>query len=162
MITRVRIAEFLLQRESGLLVTVGLGSCVGVVIYDPLKKIGGMAHILLADSTQASSSSKNLMKYADTAIPLMLDKMLREGALPKRLTAKIAGGGQLFSYNIISGISDFSVGDKNIVAVKKTLTKLGVPLLGEDVGGSHGRTMKFYLDTGKVEVTSMKGYKKIL
>lgn len=161
MISRVKIADFVLQRESGLLVTVGLGSCVGVVIYDPIKKIGGMAHILLADSGLTNSPSQNLMKYADTALPMMLDKMLREGAMPNRLAAKIAGGGQLFDYNIIGGISEFSVGEKNILAVKKTLNKLRIPLLGEDVGGNFGRTMKLFLDSGKVEVTSLKGYKKV-
>ncbi len=160
MIIRVKIAELAVRRESGLLLTSGLGSCVGVVLYDPVRKIGGMTHILLADSTMFNPSSLNLLKYADTALPLMLDKMLREGALKKELVAKIAGGSHLFNYKKISSPSKDTVGERNILAVKKTLKELKIPLRGEDVGGNFGRAMKFYVDTGKVIITSYKGQMK--
>lgn len=162
MIVRLNIAELAIRRKSGLLVTSGLGSCVGIVLYDPVRKIAGMTHILLHDSTPYNPPSQNLLKYADTAIPLMLDKMLREGALREELVAKIAGGSQLFNYNQNGTSFGFSIGGKNILAVKKTLKALKIPLTGEDVGGSISRTMKLYVDSGKVEVISLsKGYKKV-
>lgn len=162
MIIRLNIAELAIRRKSGLLVTGGLGSCVGVALYDPVRKIAGLTHIFMHDSTLYNLTSENLLKYADTALPLMLDKMLREGALREELVAKIAGGSQFFDYNRIGREFDFSVGGKNILAVKKALKTLGVPLKGEDVGGNISRTMKLYVDSGKVEVISLsKGYKKV-
>ncbi len=162
MITQVRIAEIVVQRESGLLITVGLGSCVGVGLYDPVTRTAGLAHILLSDSRQFNGKSSNLLKYADTALPLMMDKILKGGALKKNLVAKIAGGSQLFKYNITGGVSNESVGKKNIMAVKKALLEMGIPILGEDVGGNYGRTMRMHVDSGQVEISSLEGYMKLL
>jgi len=133
---------------------------VGVALYDKISKTGGMAHILLSDSTLFNGRPQNLLKFADTALPLMIDKMLKQGALKKEIIAKIAGGSQLFNFNVLGGISENSVGQKNILAVKKVLLTEGIPIIGEDVGGNFGRTMKLDVDSGKVEVTSLKGYIK--
>lgn len=161
MITRVKIADIGIRRENGQLVTVGLGSCVGISFYDSNLRLAGLAHILLADSSQFKDRQKNLMKYADTAIPLMLEKMQKQGTLKKRITAKISGGSQLFNFTLAGG-SGLSVGEKNIAAVRKTLKSMGIPIRAEDVGGNFGRTMRVYVDTGVVEITSLQGYKKEL
>lgn len=162
MIVRVKIAEAAVRRKSGLMVAVGLGSCVGVALYDRVSKVGGMAHIFLSDSTQFNGRPQNLMKFADTALPLLIDKMLREGAAKNKIIAKIAGGSELFNHNVSGGTSENSIGQKNILAVKKVLQAEGIAIIGEDVGGNFGRTMKLYVDSGIVEVTSLKGYKKVI
>ncbi len=161
MITRVKIADIATQRVSGVLITVGLGSCIGTVFYDSKSITAGMAHVLLPDSTQFNSRKQNPMKYADTALPLMLDDMLKKGALKKNIVAKIAGGSKLFEFNTSDGKPEVSVGEKNIQAVKKTLKDMGISLVAEDVGGTFGRTMKLFVDTGKVEISSLEGYKKL-
>ncbi len=162
MITRVKIADVATQKESGVLVTVGLGSCVGIVFYDKKNKVAGMAHVLLPDSSQFNSNKKSPMKFADTALPLMLEEMLKKGALKKNIVAKIAGGSKLFDFDTSGGQSGLGVGGKNVLAVKKTLKAMGISLSGEDVGGSFGRSMKLFVDTGLVEVSSLEGYKKTL
>lgn len=163
MIVRVNIAELAIRRDSGLLVIAGLGSCVGVVFYDPVNKIAGMTHIFLADSTLFKKSPPNLLKYADTALPLMMDKMIREGALRKELVAKIAGGSQVILPPRVGKAIEINIGEKNIQAVKKKLKELEIPLKGEDVGGDFSRTMRFHVDSGKTEIISIhKGYKKVL
>lgn len=154
---RVKIADLAALKDDGVLITVGLGSCVGVALYDPATRVAGLAHILLADSTQFKNQN-NPAKFADTAIPRLVEEMVRLGAKPFRLGAKIAGGSQLFSFenNIIS------VGEKNIQMVRLTLSKLRIPLLAEDVGGSVGRTMKVFARDGRVVIaTAGAGEKEI-
>lgn len=152
---RVKIADLAVLKGDGLLITVGLGSCVGVAIYDPATKVAGLAHVLLADSANFKNR-ENPAKFADTAIPLLTEEMARLGARNGRLTARIAGGSQLFNFEN----SMISVGEKNIHMVRQTLSRLRIPLLGEDVGGSSGRTMKVYAGDGKVTVTIAGGGEK--
>ncbi len=144
-IVRVKIADYAVLKEKGMLITIGLGSCVGIALYDSPRKVAGLAHILLADSTQFSKR-ENLAKYADTAIPLLLEDMLRLGARKERVKAKIAGGSELFNFKS----NKESVGARNIKAVKKNLALLNIPLLAADVEGKSGRTMKFFAEDGKV------------
>jgi len=151
-IIRVKIADLAVMKDSGLLVTVGLGSCVGVAIYDTVSKAAGLAHILLADSSMFKNRD-NLAKFADTAIPLLVSELARLGARNGRLLAKIAGGSQLFCFEN----STFSVGEKNIQMVRQTLSTLGIPLLAEDTGGSTGRTMRVYVREGRVTVATAGG-----
>lgn len=147
---RVKIADYAVLKEEGVLITVGLGSCVGIALYDPFARVAGLAHILLSDSTQFRNNT-NPAKFADTAIPVLIREMVGTGARVNRLNAKIAGGSQLFSFEK----SVISVGEKNIQAVRRTLTDLHIPLVGEDVGGRSGRTMKFYVEDGRVAVTTV-------
>ncbi|MCL5982896.1 MAG: chemotaxis protein CheD [Firmicutes bacterium] len=151
-IVRVKIADLAVLKSDGLLITVGLGSCVGIAIYDPTARVAGLAHILLADSTNFKNRD-NPAKFADTAIPVLTGEMTRLGARSGRLLARIAGGSQLFSFEN----SMISVGEKNIQMVRQTLSRLKIPLLGEDVGGSSGRTMKVYANDGRVTVTVAGG-----
>lgn len=147
---RVKIADYAVLRDDGLLITVGLGSCVGIALYDPLTRVAGLAHILLADSAMFKNQS-NPAKFADTAIPLLVQQMAGLGAKHNRLKAKIAGGSQLFSFEK----SVISVGEKNIHSVRSVLSNLCIPILGEDVGGSVGRTMKVSVADGRVLVSTV-------
>lgn len=124
-----------------------LGSCVGICIYDRVKKIGGMAHILLP---QNQKRSQNQEKYADTAIPLLVKELLKSGAKVENLSAKIAGGASMFKFgaNAIFG----QIGERNIEQTKIELNKLGIAILVEDLGGSLGRVIDFYLEDGRMKV----------
>jgi chemotaxis protein CheD len=159
-IIRVKIADLAVKKERGVIVTVGLGSCIGIALYDPLSRIGGLSHILLPDSNQFKKSKDaiNVAKFADTAIPHLIQTMGRVGASKNRLHAKIAGGSQLFSFEKAT----ISVGEKNIGAVIKTLKEVGIPILKEDVGGNYGRTMRLFVDTGKVMISTVgKGEREL-
>ncbi|MBS4032735.1 MAG: chemotaxis protein CheD [Clostridiales bacterium] len=147
---RVKIADLAVSKNDGVIITVGLGSCVGIALYDPAVKAAGLAHILLADSTMFKNQS-NPAKFADTAIPLLVQQMVHLGARPSRLQAKIAGGSQLFSFEN----SLISVGEKNIRMVRSVLESLRIPVIGEDLGGSVGRTMKLFVPDGKVLISTV-------
>jgi len=157
---KVRISDLAVVRNEGILITVGLGSCVGIALYDSDNKVGGLAHILLPDSNQFQNklNSFNPAKFANTAVPLLMKEMSRIGGARSCFKAKIAGGGRLFAFKK-AGIS---VGEKNVEAVRKVLTQLGIPLRGEDVGGSHGRTMRLFVDSGKVIVSTVGKIEKEL
>lgn len=151
---KVKIADLAVLRDSGVIITVGLGSCVGIGLYDDSSKVGGLAHILLSESRQfqnKGAGNLNAAKFADTAIPALVEEMEKLGSRQGRLRAKIAGGSQLFSFNKAGA----SVGEKNIAAVRRTLNELKIPILGEDVGGNHGRTMRLFVDDGRVTISTV-------
>lgn len=152
-IVRIKMADLNVTDSPNVLITSGLGSCIGVVLYDEQKKIGGMAHVMLPDSS-SMRNQQNLAKYADTAMDLLLEEMLRRGAIQKRLWAKMAGGSQMFSFDTENEL--MRIGARNTEAVKKKLQEFGIPLKGEDTGGSHGRTLEFYTDTGIAVIKSVK------
>lgn len=145
---RVRMAEYAISESPGLLVTVGLGSCVGIALYDKRKKIGGLVHIMLPENKKGLKPAK----YADTGIPLVIEELVKKGAKRRRLTAKIAGGAQMFSMQ--GNNSSLQVGKRNIEKVRKVLKKENINLMGADVGKNYGRTMKFYTSDGKVLISS--------
>ncbi|MDG5788166.1 chemotaxis protein CheD [Evansella sp. AB-P1] len=121
--------------------TSGLGSCVGIIIYDDTVKICGLAHIMLPDSSQCRSKAVQRSKYADTAIADLLSYLIKNGAKPSRLKAKIAGGAQMFKFSSTNEI--MRIGPRNVEAVKKFLKENNIKILSEDVGGSSGRTIEF-------------------
>ncbi|MGL4654619.1 MAG: chemotaxis protein CheD [Sarcina sp.] len=137
--------------------TIGLGSCVGISLYDRGKKMVGLIHIMLPDST-CFSGITNPYKYADTAIPLVIDELVKRGALKFRLRAKIAGGAQMFKSQDFKFSND--VGVRNVLAVEKILSSYGIVIEGKDVGGSKGRTMTVEAETGSVTIKSLG--KKVL
>ncbi|MDO9574675.1 MAG: hypothetical protein Q7I94_06735 [Candidatus Contubernalis sp.] len=98
-VVRVKIADLAVLKNEGILVTIGLGSCVGIALYDPLIKVAGLAHIILSNSSLFTNRD-NLAKFADTAVPLLLTEMTRLGARKERVRAKIAGGSELFKYKL--------------------------------------------------------------
>ena len=127
--------------------TIGLGSCIGIAIYDKSLKVAGLAHIMLPDSTQFKNNT-NPMKFADLAIPMLIEKMEKQGCRQRNLIAKIAGGASMFNFSDKSIISD--IGKRNSEAVKKTLKDKSIPIIAEDTGGNKGRTMILQANDGKV------------
>lgn len=126
--------------------TLGLGSCVGIALRDPVTKIGGLAHIMLPDSTTIRNNT-NIPKFADTGIDELVKRVVARGANRTRLVAKIAGGAQMFSFQ--GGNSEATrVGERNVEAVKRKLAKLNIPILAEDTGKNFGRTVIFYPENG--------------
>ncbi len=147
----VGISDLNVVKTGDTLITYALGSCVGICLYDPLRKIAGLSHIMLP-SASASAVKGQDMKYADTAIPLLINKMVAAGAMRSSLKAKIAGGAKMFA---TTGNSDISnIGDRNVTAVKATLSALRIPILASDVGDSFGRTQSFDADTGTMKIKS--------
>jgi len=144
-ITTVGVAQIRNSSSPAILRTI-LGSCVGVCIYDRIKKIGGMAHILLP------SGKENIRpeKYAITAIPLLVNQLLKEGARKENMSAKIIGGASMFKFG--SNIAFGQIGERNVVESRAVLQKLGIAVLVEDVGGSSGRVIDFFLEDGRLKV----------
>jgi len=127
-----------------------LGSCIGLAIYDPDSKVGGMAHIVLPDSAKILKPTEHQGKYADTAVPEMLKKMFSMGANKNKLVIKMAGGAQMF--NLQKGANVLNIGLRNTIAVKAALSKEGLTLLKSDTGGNKGRTFKLDVQTGSFSV----------
>lgn len=144
---KVGIADLNLVLDPGSIMTIGLGSCVGIALYDRTVKVAGLAHIMLPDSTQFKSNS-NPMKFADLAIPMLIEKMEQQGCKKRNLIAKIAGGASMFNFSDKSIISD--IGKRNSEAVKKALKEESIPIVAEEIGGNKGRTMIGYASDGKV------------
>lgn len=151
-VIRVGMADLKIAKYPNTLLTAGLGSCVGVCLYDYSVRIGGLAHIMLPDSNCARSK-ENLAKFADTAIPLTIEQMVKAGAARKRVVAKIAGGAQMF--NFPNGSNLMRIGERNVDAVKKTLKDLGVKLISEATGGNYGRTIELKTETGIVSIKTI-------
>ena len=156
---RVGMADYKVGSAPATIISYGLGSCIGISIYDPQTKIGGLLHIMLPDSTQ-SRPSENPAKFADTGIPLMLADILQLGASRSRLVAKLAGGAQMFAFANATDI--MRVGARNAAAAKKILQDLRIPVLAEDTGGTYGRTVQIDLATGIYKVKTIdKGEKEL-
>ncbi|WP_058307792.1 chemotaxis protein CheD [Gracilibacillus massiliensis] len=150
-VVKVGIADLKVTKIPNTLKTSGLGSCVGVVIFD--QKVAGLAHVMLPDSTASKKSIHNEMKYADTAIDMLMDLLLNEGARKSRLKAKIAGGAHMFSFQ--SDNNMLKIGDRNVEAVKAKLAEYKIAIVSEDVGGNKGRTIEFDIETGMLEVRTV-------
>lgn len=139
-IIRVGIADMNTCIAPDKITTIGLGSCVGVVLFDGITNKAGLVHIMLPDSTKINNNS-NKLKFADTGIEMLLERLLAEGIKESCLKAKIAGGAQMFNYLLKSSIGN--IGDNNVIAVKNKLSDLHIPIVAEDVGLNFGRTVIF-------------------
>ncbi|WP_300526678.1 chemotaxis protein CheD [Aminiphilus sp.] len=157
---KVGIAELAVARFPDSVTTLGLGSCVGVAIYDETKRIAGLVHIMLPAMDLAKGTEFNRAKFADSGIPQLLEMMLRAGALGRRLTAKIAGGAQMFTFS--DKTDSVRIGSRNVEACRRTLQNLRIPLLAEDTGGSFGRTVEIFSETGLYEIRAVGKDRKII
>ncbi|WP_010167697.1 chemotaxis protein CheD [Candidatus Epulonipiscium viviparus] len=156
---QVGIAELKVGKAPQKITTIGLGSCVGVTLYDPSSKIGGMVHIMLPNSKEIKNND-NAAKFADTGVPKLVQEVLKKGANKNHLVAKIAGGAQMF--NLATGNNALRIGDRNIIAVKEVLRNLNIPIKANDTGQNYGRTIILDLETGGVLVRTIgKGEKQI-
>ncbi|SDB88901.1 chemotaxis protein CheD [Pelagirhabdus alkalitolerans] len=159
-VIKVGIADLKFAKSPDRLRTSGLGSCVGVVVYDTTAKLAGMAHVMLPDSTSAKNKDINPHKYADTSLKELIDTLLTQGAKKYALKAKMAGGAQMFSFS--SSNDMLRVGKRNVEAVKAILEDYRIPIVSEDVHGSSGRTIEFSIDQATLEVrTVSEGTKEI-
>ena len=158
-VIKVGMADLNLCRDPDILTTLGLGSCIGIALYDPSTKIGGLAHIMLPDSTKMRNNS-NIAKFADTGIEELLNRMIKAGAVKSRLVAKIAGGAKMFE---VSGLSDIgNVGQRNAEASRAKLKQLGIRLIAEDTGLNYGRTVELHCDNGDYDIKSVGKPLKII
>jgi chemotaxis protein CheD len=148
----VKVADFAVGKGGGVLSTIGLGSCVAIVIYDKQTRVGGMAHILLP-SEGLSRDKDNRAKFPGTAVPLLLEEMKKLGARGP-YTAKIAGGSSMFGALLPSG--GINMGERNVLSSRQALSDAGIPLAAQDVGGDYGRSVYFHLDDGRMLVRSLK------
>lgn len=152
-VVKVGISDLKIVKSPLSIRTSGLGSCVGIVIYDQTTQIAGLAHIMLPDSSLAKVGGMNNAKYADTAVKTLITQLTESGARPGYLRAKIAGGAQMFQFTSVSEI--MRIGPRNVEAVKTELLKHRIPILSEDVGGNCGRTIEFDTRTWMLEIRTV-------
>ncbi len=151
-IIKVGMADLKVCAAPDALTTLGLGSCIGIAIRDPISKVGGLAHIMLPDSTQIKNNS-NLYKFADTGIEELVRLLIEKGASKQRLVAKIAGGAQMFAFQNKSDL--VRVGERNAEASRDKLKQLNITLLAQDTGLNYGRTVVFYPETGNYVIKAV-------
>ncbi|TYP77631.1 chemotaxis protein CheD [Paenibacillus methanolicus] len=157
---KVGMADLNIALGGQVLKTTGLGSCVGLTLFDEKSKVAGMAHVMLPSSDIARESTLNIAKYADTAIPELIERMKKAGALTGRLKAKMAGGAQMFAFS--SQSDTMRIGPRNVESCKAALSKFSIPLIAEDTGGNFGRTIEFSSATGILVIRSVQfGAKEI-
>jgi chemotaxis protein CheD len=152
----VGMADSAVAKKPAKLTTLGLGSCVGISLYDKSTGVGGMVHIMLP-SIENARAKDNIDKFADTGIPALIDTMVEEGAYKHRTTAKIAGGASMFSFN---SKTQLNIGERNVAATKDALKLLKIPIVAEDTGKNYGRTIVLDTENGELTVKSaLKGIK---
>lgn len=150
---RVNVAECAVLHDRGVLVTHGLGSCIALVLYDRTTHWGGLAHVLLPNDERTPPPARRPARCATDAVPHLVQALRRSGARGP-LIAKIAGGASMFGTLLAAGGTN--VGERNIDATRMALARAGIPIVGEDVGGDHGRSIFFNVATGALHVRSLK------
>jgi chemotaxis protein CheD len=148
----VRVADLRVGANTDVLMTIGLGSCVAVVLHDATARVGGLAHVLLP-SQALSRKDDNEAKFPQTAIPRLLELMAQRGAQTRRVTARLAGGASMFASLAAPGT--IQMGERNTVACRQVLIHHGVPIVGQATGGDYGRTVKLWVADGRVEIASV-------
>lgn len=155
----VRVAEYKAARPGSVLVTLGLGSCVAVALHDAESGVGGLAHVLLP-SLSLSRASGNPGRFPQTAVPLLSQAMATLGADQRRMTARLVGGASMFASLAAAG--SVQMGERNVTAVRAVLGRMGIPVIGELIGGSLGRSVWFDVGTGQLTVRSVGAGEHIL
>lgn len=149
----VRVAEIRTGRGTGKLVALGLGSCVAIILWDPATRIGGMAHILLPAPPPRHNDVPH-GRYAQTAVPELLHRMVQEGADRSSIVARLVGGAAMFANLIAPGL--IHSGERNVLASRHALHAAAIPLQSEWVGEDFGRSVELHLATGRVEASSVR------
>lgn len=159
-IIKVGMADLKVCSSPNGLTTLGLGSCVGIAIRDPITKIGGLAHIMLPDSTAIRGGQLNIPKFADTGITELVRQMEMMGAKRSRMVAKLAGGAMMFTFQNKTDL--VRVGDRNVEASRQKLAELQIPVLVADTGANYGRTVIFYPETGDYVIRAVGKPEKVI
>jgi chemotaxis protein CheD len=145
----VGIGEYAVSSDpDAVLVTYALGSCIAVVIFDPVTKVGGLLHYMLPDSNLDSEKAlRRPCMFADTGIPLLFQRAYQLGAVRARIEVAVLGGAQVMD----SG-GTFNIGKRNHLALRKIFWKAGILIRSEDVGGTQSRTVRLEMTTGRVMI----------
>ena len=154
----VGMADLKVAKHPDILTTLGLGSCVGITLYDASKKIGGLAHVMLP--TYKGFEGQNIAKFADSALIELVNQMARIGAPRGSLVAKIAGGAHMFGRTHNNDM--LKIGERNAAASIAILKQLGIPIKANDTGGSHGRTIELHMDTGALKIRTVGAGEKFI
>lgn len=158
-VIKVGMADLNIAKSPDSLTTLGLGSCIGLTLYDPVTKIGGLVHYMLPDSTKLKNNS-NIAKFGDTGIRELYKKMIEKGASPTRMVAKIAGGAKMFEVSGLSSVGN--VGERNAEEAKLILKELKVRLVAEDTGLNYGRTVVLNCENGEYLIKSVGKPQKVI
>jgi chemotaxis protein CheD len=148
----VKVADLRTGGAEDVLVTIGLGSCVAIVLHDAEAQVGGLAHVLLP-SPALTRPDGNPAKFPQSAVPRLLELMVADGARPERITGRLAGGASMFA--ALTPPGTIQMGERNLVASRHALSSNGVRLIGEAVGGDFGRTVRLRVHDGRVEVSTV-------
>lgn len=151
-IIKVGMADLNICRSPDGITTLGLGSCVGIALRDPVTKIGGLLHAMLPDSTVVKNNTC-VEKFVDSGLDELVKRMVRAGANKARLEAKLAGGAQMFAFQRNSDL--VKVGERNAEAARKKLRAMHIKLLAEDTGLNFGRTVIYYPETGEYVIKAV-------
>lgn len=149
----VGMADMNVAKDKGILITLGLGSCVGIALYDPVVKVAGLAHCMLPDSKEIKNNT-NIAKFVDLATIKLTKDMIRYGAQQSRIVAKIAGGAQMFAFG--STQQNMRIGDRNVEAAERMLKRLGIKIIAKDVGKNFGRTVELHSEAGKFVIKTIE------
>ncbi len=148
----VGMAALDIGKMGDIVTTLGLGSCVGVTLYDPLTRTGGLAHVMLPRSpNKATEQSRS--KFADTALEDLYRLMIKAGASPSNLQAKMAGGAHMFSKAMQKDV--IKVGQRNAEVCKEILQSMRIPIRAEDCGGVYGRTIELNTLNGELTIKTI-------
>ncbi len=154
-VVTVGVAQFNGGRTPLRMMTMALGSCIGIVLFDASAKVGALAHVMHPRRSRVKNNA-NRIKFVDTAIPLIVDRMVECGARREAIVAKIFGGARMFESALgVKGV--LQIGDENVATAREQFGALGIPIVAERVGGARGRTILFDLSTGRVRVTDVDG-----
>lgn len=145
---KVGIAEYEVTTSGADLTTSGLGSCLGIAMYDDVAGVAGLVHVMLPSADEVEGTNK--AKFADTGIELLIEEMEQEGASVRNIEAKVAGGSDMLDFSE----NGSGIGVRNIEQVEETLAALDVPIISKDVGGDHGRSLRLDGNSGDLTVKS--------
>ena len=154
----VGMADLKVGKHPDVLTTLGLGSCVGITLFDKAKQIGGLAHVMLP--TYKGYEGQNIAKFADSAIIELINQLARIGAARTQLVAKIAGGAHMFGKTQNNDM--LKIGERNAAASLAILRQLNIPVHANDTGGSYGRTIELYMDSGALKIKSVGAGEKFI
>jgi chemotaxis protein CheD len=153
----VRMGELAVSKNPGeVLVTIGLGSCIGLALVDRARSIAGLAHVMLPASN--ANAADPVAKFADTAVPALLDRLKRLGATPMRLEAVLVGGARMFSFSS----NALDIGARNERATLEELRRAGVRVVAKETSGTTGRTIRVRVDGGVVVCKPTGGVEQVL
>ncbi|MBO4509974.1 MAG: chemotaxis protein CheD [Lachnospiraceae bacterium] len=151
-LVRVGMADMNICRAPDRIITLGLGSCIGLVLFDIKSSVCGMLHVMLPDSS-ISKRTENPAKFADTGVEKLIEELRKQGVPQRALMAKMAGGARMFAFQ---GSGDYlNIGERNAEAVKGILMKKGIPIVASDCGGTYGRTIEFDPETYRLQIRAI-------